>query len=207
MADERAIAAVSDGILHLLESAYTEDAPYLHLGNLKVNFAVYNATEFVKHELVKTGVTVFPYRALPNLSHRTPPGRIMPNGHRERTILPLDLHLLLTAWGDNPQTQNILLGWMMRTLEDYPTIPARILNQKYPNCFEADEAVDLVISEMRLEDLLTLWERLSDGQKAYQISVPYLARAVLIQSRREVAGRGDVQARVTDIGILEGAGI
>ncbi len=197
MADERAVAAVCEGIRSVLENAMAVDKQLLNLGNIDITFSIYNATKFASPD-VTHGVTIFLYRVLPNLSHRTPPGRLTPEG-RQRTQLPLDLHLLLTAWSSSVETQNILAGWMMRTLEDYPTLPASVLNIKHADCFSSNEAVDLVIDEVTLEDLLTLWERLSDGQKAYQISVPYMARAVLVSSRRTQPGLGEAQSRVFDM--------
>ena len=49
---------------------------------------------------------------------------------------------------------------------------------------------------MATEDLLHLWELL--GSTSYQLSVPYVARNVRIESARELAAAGPVQDRVQE---------
>ncbi len=189
MADEKAIRAVCEAICHILRSAAKAD-------NLKADFQVYGPADF-KDNTVKSGVTIFLYRVLPNLSHRTPAGGLLPNGHRQRTKLPLDLHLLLTVWSKDPDTEHLLVAWMMRTLEDYPTIPASILNIKHEKTFATDESIELVIGEMGGEEILHLWEVL--GERVYHITIPYVARMVTIESRREELAGEPMQVRALDL--------
>jgi hypothetical protein len=46
--------------------------------------------------------------------------------------------------------------------------------------------VEIFVGEMVTEDLLHLWELLGSGH--YQLSVPYVARNIRIESQREFAG-------------------
>ena len=194
MAGFRALAATCEAIRHVLESAAGAD----NLG-FSMTFKVYGPADF-KNSAVKTGVTVFLYRVVPNLSHRTPAGRIQPNGRRKRTRLPVDLFLLLTAWGEIADTQNTIVGWMMRTMEDHPTLPASVLNISHPDVFAPDESVELVVNEMPGEELLRLWELL--GENLYRVSIPYVARAVFLDSSRESPSAEPVQVRTLDAGFL-----
>lgn len=196
LATETALAALCEGIRHVLESAAAAD----NLGLENIRFRVYGPADFQSGE-VTTGVTIFLHRVLPNLSHRTPAGRLQPNGRRQRTRLPVDVHLLLTVWGTTADTQNTLLGWMMRTLEDYPTLPASVLNISHPDTFAPDESVELVIDEMPAEEFLELWELL--GEHLYRVSVPYVARAIYLDSRREQPAAEPVQVRRLDTGFIE----
>jgi hypothetical protein len=52
---------------------------------------------------------------------------------------------------------------------------------------------------MSLEDMLNLWERLSEEKQPYQVSIPYVARAIWLESRRTQPAGAPVQNRVFDI--------
>jgi hypothetical protein len=190
MATYRAISAVSDAIVYLLESQYS---PADFDGNT-FQFKTYSARDFLTP--MDAGVSVFLYRIYPNSVHRTPPGRLGVNGHRQRPMLPLDLHLLLTAWAKDASLQHAIAGWMMRVLEDMPSLPPGLLNHRYPDTFQSDETVELCVTELSTEELFRIWEVIVNN--AYQISVPYIASNVRIEST-QTSFRGEpVQERVWD---------
>jgi hypothetical protein len=174
---------------------------------LDIRFQVYQPDDFsnaMSTRRVTSGASVFLYRALPNLFHRNPSGDRLPDGRRQYSKLPLDLHLLVTIWGDTPQTQNRLLGWVMRTLEDYPLIPASVLNLvSNTPVFDPDESVELLLSEMGYEELLQVWDMLGTGDLHYQITIPYLVRNLMIESRRVIPVGEPVQVRTMDMQQLE----
>ncbi len=75
MASTDAVNAVCDAIVHTLRTAIAEDVSGLGLATLMPKFEVYQSSDFshttsIRH--VKSGASVFLYRTLPNLSHRTP---------------------------------------------------------------------------------------------------------------------------------------
>jgi hypothetical protein len=145
---------------------------------------------------VFTGVTLYLYRILPNGTYRTPPGRPTGPNKRQRNRLPVDLHFILTAWADDAATQLDIAGWMMRVMEDWPTMPPALMNRVSKGAFNQDESVELMLGEIATEDLLRLWEALRPN--AYEISIPYVARNVWIESRLEAGGGGVVQERQYD---------
>lgn len=186
-----------------------EYASELGLGTIKPSFAVYQSDDFSNPDSTRhiaSGASVFLYRALPNLSHRTPTGNLSPNGQRHYSKLPLDLYLLITIWGNNPSTQNRLLGWVVRILEDYSMIPASVLNiGSATPIFEDSEAVELLLSEMDGEELLQLWDMLGEDKLPYQITIPYLVRNLVLESRRVMPVGEPVQVRTSDMQRLDGA--
>jgi hypothetical protein len=111
-------------------------------------------------------------------------------------MLPLDLHFLVTAWAKDASLQHAIAGWMMRILEDTPSFPPGLLNHRFPNTFQADETVELCLTELTTEELFRIWEVIVNN--AYQISVPYVARNVRIESIRSGALGEPVQERVLD---------
>jgi hypothetical protein len=202
MATVNAITALAEAIRHIFDSTMAAERADLGLDNIEPNFAVANAQGIFRPS-VTTGGTILVYRVLPNLTHRTPAGRLLPTGRRQRSRLPVDVHLLVTAWASDAGMQYRLLAWMMRTLEDYPTLPPNLLNFSTPRTFGADEAVELAISELTLDETLSLWEHLTTGEQPYQVSVPYVARSIYIESRREAPTGDLVQTRQFDMAVIE----
>lgn len=190
MATYRAISAVSDAIVYLLESQYSPT----DFDDDTFQFKTYVARDFLTP--MDTGVSVFLYRIYPNSVHRTPPGRLEANGRRQRPMLPLDLHLLLTAWAKDASLQHAIAGWMMRVLEDTPSLPPGLLNHRYPDTFASDETVELCVTELSTEELFRIWEVIVSN--AYQISVPYVAHNVRIESMQTFAQGEPVQERLMD---------
>jgi hypothetical protein len=198
MADYRAVATVTEAVLHLLRGSYRpEDF------DQELEFKVFTAKDFTRP--LNAGVSLFLYRIFPNGVQRTPPGRVAPDGRRSPPLLPLDLHMLLTVWGREASLQHTLAGWMMRVLEDQPIFPAALLNAVTPGVFRPDETVELSLTELTNEDLLRIWDTLV--QNVYQLSVPYVARVIRIESFRPAAeGAGFVQERELRAGELESIG-
>jgi hypothetical protein len=190
MASYRAIVAVSEAIIHLLENQYS---PVDFDGNA-LQFRVYTARDFMTP--MDAGVSIFLYRIYPNGTHRTPPGRIGSDGRRQRPMLPLDLHFLLTAWAKDASLQHAIAGWMMRILEDTPSLPPGLLNHRYADTFHPDESVEFTLTELTTEELFHIWEVIVSN--AYQISVPYVASNVRIESIQTVGQGEPVQERVLD---------
>lgn len=187
MATYRGIEGTCQAVVELLRDNYDPaDFPGHDL-----EFRVLNVGGFDPG--LTAGVSLFLHRVLVNAADRTPPGRIADSGGRLRNQLPLDLQLILTAWGGDPSLQQSVAGWMMRTLEDHPVLPSGLLNRRTPGVFRPDETVEVTIGEIATEDLLHLWELLGGS---YQLSVAYTARNLRIESTRELVLAGPVQERV-----------
>lgn len=197
MADTRAIMAVGEAIVTLLRTAYR---PADFTSDLE--FRTVTSRDFSTSQIA-AGVSLFLYRIIPNGVQRTPPGRIDPQGRRQ-TQLPLDLHFLMTLWGAEASLQHAIAGWAMRQLEDTPLIASGLLNAAAPGSFRSEEAVEVSLAELSNEDLLRIWEVLGTGT-TYQLSVPYIARVVRIESLQRLPAQGGlpVQERSQDIGGLE----
>lgn len=189
MANYRAIAVVCESIIHLLRTNYKpEDF------NNELEFRVYGSKDFEQSML--SGVSLFLYRIFHNGIHRVPSGRIGSDGRRYQTQLPVDLLFLLTAWGQDASLQNTIAGWMMRILEDTPILPGGLLNSVAPDVFRPDETVEIVMAELTNEEMFHIWQSLVEN--SYQLSVPYIARNVRIESSRPLTEGQLVQERTFD---------
>ena len=194
MATFRAIETISDVMVRLLQASHDSE----DFGGQRLQFAVYQGDDFRNPEsgTVTTGVTLFLYRILVNGSMRTPPGRRLAPGRRQRSQLPLDLHYLLTVWAQTPTMQHRIAGWAMRTLEDAPVLPNGVLHGVQPNVFQPDETVEIVVNDLTNEDLFRIWEVLGE---AYRLSIPYLVRNVRVESSESVDSGPPVDRRLFDV--------
>jgi len=198
VASHVAIASTCEAIVRLLRSNF-DPADF---NNATLDFQVYVADNFLQP--MDQGVSVLLYRVYHNGTHRTPPGRIV-DGQRQRTKLPVDLHFLLTAWARTASRQHEIAGWMMRVMEDNPILPAALLNAYQPDVFHEDEGVEVGLAELTTEDLFHIWEVMI--QHVYQLSVPYMARRIEIESVQLRDVYGLVRERVNDVRPTVSAGV
>ncbi|ETT24101.1 hypothetical protein RAJCM14343_1505 [Rhodococcus aetherivorans] len=194
MATYRGIEAACHAVVELLRDNYDPAA-----FNRDLEFRVLSTGGF--NGGLTAGVSVFLYRVMLNDSHRTPPGRRDVNGETQQPQLPLDAHFVLTTWAPEASLQQAILGWMMRTMDDHRVLPPGLLNRLSPGVFRDDETVEVLVGELVTEDLLHLWELLGSG--TYQLSVPYTARNIRIESSRELITAAPVQERITDYQCLD----
>lgn len=177
MASFHAIETVCKAVIDMVEASVQGQG----FGD-NLEFDVYSTNKFQNG--MDQGVSLFLYRIQVNGSHRIPSGKRSPNGRHNQTQLPLDLHFLLSFWATDASLQNRLAGWTARLLEDFPILPAAYLNTVSLGVFNTDENVEIVLADMSNDDLLHLWETL--GANRYQLSIPYIARNVRIESNQEL---------------------
>jgi hypothetical protein len=151
-----------------------------------------------------TGVNVFLYSVTPNghlLENDLPTRR--GNGEPiQRPVLALDLHYLLTFYGDdNDYLTQRLLGSVVRTLHAAPTLPRAKLVEvvgSRPALDGSDlpdtvQAVRFTPVSLSLEELSKLWSFLF--QTPYALSAAYRGTAVLIEGTETPRPALPVRAR------------
>lgn len=72
-------------------------------------------------------------------------------------------------------------------------LPAGLLNSVLPDVFQPEESVEVLLADLSNEDLLHVWETLV--QNTYQLSIPYVARNIRLESRLLQAAGQPVQQR------------
>ena len=117
-----------------------------------------------------------------------------------RTSLAALLVLLLTASSLRAQVPPLSPPYLdvepdgFATLEDIPIIPYNILEAVAPGVFQDDETVEVILGKLSNEDVMRLWETLV--QDRFQLSIPYIARNLIIESDRFESVGPFVQERV-----------
>lgn len=194
MATYRAVEATCEAVMRLLQQSWRRDL----FENRDLLFQVYQTQDFATP--MSTGLSLFLYRVTVNTIQRTPLPRPGPRGRQRRPQLPLDLHFLLTPWADHASLAQAILGWTMRTIEDTAVLPAGLLNAVTDGVFNDDETVEIVFGQLSNEEMFRIWDVLP---RDYQISVPYTARIVRIDSDLDLNEGGPVITKELDFGALK----
>jgi len=181
MADFRAISVVCEAIVRQLRLSYKPEL----FNNQRLEFKVCLASDLISRgRTMRAGVTLFLYQVSPDAARRNAPPHRTGDGRIEKPALQLDLRFLLTAWAREANIQQVLLGWMMRVMEDQPILPAAILNNIAPESFRPEETVEILLDELSSLDLIRIWEK--SVRSPYQLSVPYIARSIAIATLQPV---------------------
>jgi len=168
-----AIGSACDAVMRLLQQSWRPEL----FDDAALTFVVYRTQDFATP--METGVSLFLYRVMVNAAQRTPPAPPAPDGRPRRTLLPLDLHFVLIPWAKDASLEQEILGWLMRTIEDTPILPAGLLNSRAPAVFRPDETLEIVAGQISNEELFRIWDVLPTD---FKLSVPYIARVVRIES-------------------------
>lgn len=190
MATHQAIAAVSLALKGLLDRAL----PKAEFPEAKIELLqpAHFSTGMAE------GISLLLYRVAINSTLRNLPPRNAPDGARFRPALPVDLHYLLSAWSDDTDMQQRLLGWAMRQLEDTPRLPGNLINPFMPGkpVFRAEESIELICDPLPLEQWLALWDRLAPTVSA---SMSYVVRMVQIDSDKPMPDAERVRQRTFEM--------
>ena len=175
MATHAAIAATSNALLGLLESAAAGEAEVA-----TASFSLYNSEDLRRSIGERLVLSLHLYHVAVNTSRRNVGPQVDALGVRRKPPIPLDLHYLLTAWSKDPTTQQRALGWAVRVIHDTATLPAAILNRHAPeDVFRAAETVEVVWQNLTRQEVADIWEVARTNQ---QPSASYVARIVEIES-------------------------
>lgn len=127
-----------------------------------------------------TKISIFPYRIEVNAATRAAWSAV---ASLEGVIhLPLDLHLLVTAWASNAQTELQLVGHVMACLERTPVLSGPLLHPS--GSWDSNEAIQVVQNSLDLESTLRVFDSLPVD---YRMSVSYIARIARIDARDRIA--------------------
>lgn len=143
-------------------------------------------------------ISVFLYQVTPDTSQRNNdlPTRAADGTLVKRPVAALDLHFLITAYGDETElVGQRLIGSVVRALHEIPVLPKDIIElageRPYlagSNLAESAQRVRFTPTAMDVDETSKLWGMLY--QTPYTLSVVYQAALVLIDGREApVAGK------------------
>lgn len=200
MSNALAIAHVTQALAVLIES---------NLGGPELDLAV-------KMELGKPPteppseptISVFCYQVTPNVSQRGNdlPTRAADGTLRKRPAAALDLHYLISAYGEESElVGERLIGSVVRTLHEIPVLPKDVIERAGEKPYlagsdlaEAAQRVRFTPTVMDIDETSKLWGMLH--QTPYALSVVYQAALVFIEGRETPVPTKPVER--TDVRVL-----
>ena len=173
MANFRAVYSVGSSIASFLKQSYPAELKAHFPCDFKLISSGEIATE-VEHVIDQT-VTIFLHRLTLNEQVRSVTR--LPDRPTVQPRVFLDLHYLVTYWGTSAEAEQTILSWVMQQLTANPVLDSSMLSSLAN--WRADETIQLVPTNLSLEDVLRIWDAL--GPK-YRLSISYLARVVQIEA-------------------------
>lgn len=189
------MAAVTAVLKNLLDNRLIERAVAASVGDVSVSALPPDRIAVGADE--KSQLNLFLYRLTPNTSWRKVDSR---GGNGRSSSLALDLHYLLTAYGEQDLQAEILLGYGMQMLHEAATLsrdeiraslaviaprgsagviaPARAALSE-SRLAEAVERIDVAPEFLGTEEMSRLWSTL---QARYRPSSAYKVSAVMIEA-------------------------
>lgn len=199
MSSPLAIGAVSAVLRNLLDNGMIDvGSP---IGTVTVT-AVAPDTIDLDDSSATPSINLFLYRVSPNLGwvNEGLPSRNANGSRLTNPPLALDLHYLVTAYGDSAFEAEILIGYAMHLLHERPVLdrpavrralnPSPLSGSILPPAFQALTAADLAeqVETVKItpepvdtEEMSRLWSAI---QSHYRPSVAYVASVVLIEARQ-----------------------
>lgn len=148
-------------------------------------------------------INVFLYQVTPNASmrHTDLPTRASDGTLVKRPAAPLDLHYLISAYGEEAELiGQRLIGCVVRTLHEIPVLPRELIElaAERPHLAGSDLAesaqrVRFTPTQMDIDETSKLWGMLH--QTPYTLSVAYQASLVLIEGRERPVPARPVERR------------
>ena len=93
--------------------------------------------------------------------------------------LPLDLHYLFIAYGENANHEYLLMGRALQAMENMPIFTGPLLDPITD--WHTNDAIQFTIEELTTEDVMRTFDSLPVD---YKLSVPYVARITVIEGRQ-----------------------
>ena len=125
----------------------------------------------------KTTLSLLLYRVTVN-EHVRQSSRF-PSRDYSQAPLALDLHYLLSAWAVSALDEQTILAWAMQQIQEQPILE---LGSMAVDGWQAEESVQLLPTDLSMEDLMRLWDVL---KPSYRLSAAYVARVVRIDPSRQ----------------------
>ena len=172
MANVRAIHSAGSSLVTYLRTNYPADLR----AEIPCDFRLVSGAELGDLPNQGTVLSLMLYRVTVNEHLRN--ARTTDPRARPGVPLSVDLHYLMTAWAENAEWEQQILGKAMQCLESFPNLSGPML---YPTGdWSANEAVHLTIEDLGIDSLMRTFDSLALD---YRLSVPYLARIVRLDGR------------------------
>lgn len=156
---------------------------------------------------VEPTINVFLYQVTPNPSmrHTDLPTRASDGTLLKRPVTALDLHFLISAYGEEAElVGQRLIGCVVRTLHEIPVLPTELIELAAERPYlagsdlaDSPQKLRFTPTVMDIDETSKLWGMLH--QTPYALSVAYQASLVLIEGRERPVPAKPVERRTVTV--------
>jgi hypothetical protein len=177
VSDYTVIAEVGEALVRVLWEEIQLDPQVSLLIDNENRISLQSPKELAEDNSVRLSIYLYRVVENPFLKNQT----MTPIEGRRQQVVPLalDLCYLVTPLVGTPREQQIVLGKLMQVFFDRALIVGTDLS---PGMAEADEEVRVVLNPVSLEETTRVWQAL---EMSYRLSVCYIVRVALVDSRRQ----------------------
>ena len=176
MSDYTVIAEVGESLVGVLWEEIQLDPQVSLLIDNENRISLQSPKDLAEDNSVR--LSIYLYRIVEDPHLKNQPMGIV-EGRRQRVApLALDLFYLVTPLVGTPREQQILLGKAMEVFYDRALLEGTDVS---PAMNAAGEEVRIVLNPVSLEETTRVWQAL---EMSYRLSVCYVVRVVLVDSRR-----------------------
>lgn len=190
MASYGGLAATGVSIVGLLNRRFASD-PDASAANLKAFLAssseLKTMIDGLGQLIARPAISVYCYKVSVDRETRAGWSAVATGDGVPR--LPLRMHLLIASWGNNAEEELRWLGLAAQVLESESVLAGPMLDPQGE--WDPDEVVTVVLDELALDTLSEAFQALTTD---YRLTLPYIARVVVLEGRRET-----VADRVTTV--------
>jgi hypothetical protein len=185
MAGYRALAAVGRSIVALLNRRFEEELP---TGRrplaVLAGTADFDRVNSSPEAVIRfPAVSVYCYRL--SVDRETRPGWSAVASFDGVPRLPLRMHLLVSAWDEFVESELEWLGLAVRVLEAEAILTGPLLHPS--GAWEPGDSIQVAPDDLALDSMSEAFQALTTD---YRLCLPYLARVVRIDGRREPVAEG-----------------
>lgn len=194
MADFTSIIATGSSIIRYLSLCFEERPPIQGRTTNVLLVRTEDLNREINNLITFPALSLFLYRVDFNKTMRAAWAAM---GHRDgEAHLPLDLHFLLTAWAENADSEYRILGRAIQCIDNLPILSGPLLDPL--TNWAPYEGIQLYLEDLSTEDVMRTFDSLPVD---YKLSVPYVARMVVIDGHERHA---DVPVTTAVAGLKSG---
>jgi hypothetical protein len=197
MGSALAIATVTAVLKNMLENALVQQSAAISMGDITITALPPDRIATGAEE--RTQLNLHLYRLTPNTGWQRAGSSSSSEGERDHRPLALDLHYLITAYGDRDFQSEVLLGYAIQCLAETTVLTRETIRSALAAISASDgagaalrsasasiiadqlEQIEIRPEFLSMEEMSKLWSSL---QTRARLSVTYRVSAVLIEPRR-----------------------
>jgi len=181
------IAAVCSSIVRYLDLCFRQLQPITGRNTAVRLVRTEDLNRDISSFITTPSLSVFLYRVDFNKTMRA--AWSATSQYNGESHLPLDLHFLLLAWGENADHEYRILGRALQCMENTPIFSGPLLDPT--TSWSAKESIQICLEDLSTEDLMRTFDSLPLD---YKLSVPYVAKIAVIYGQQS-----EIEPPVTNV--------